>query len=166
MSTTGIETKKFNDLISNKIYQTNSEFNLRLNKIKFKIDIKKLSLFLQTNNPQINYRETVIPIKNIKVFIDFGSILTSDLQIKKINVVLEDLEIKEFKNLSSNFKPSNFNSFINNNILEGRVNSEIEIFLKDNNIFENFIIRGEVNNLKAELANNLIFEKIKFNFFR
>ena len=83
MSTTGIETKKFNDLISNKIYQTNSEFNLRLNKIKFKIDIKKLSLFLQTNNPQINYRETVIPIKNIKVFIDFGSILTSDLQIKK-----------------------------------------------------------------------------------
>ena len=165
LSTTGIETKKFNDLISNKIYQTNSEFNLRLNKIKFKIDIKKLSLFLQTNNPQINYRETVIPIKNIKVFIDFGSILTSDLQIKKINVVLEDLEIKEFKNLSSNFKPSNFNSFINNNILEGRVNSEIEIFLKDNNIFENFIIRGEVNNLKAELANNLIFEKIKFNFF-
>ena len=87
LSTTGIETKKFNDLISNKIYQTNSEFNLRLNKIKFKIDIKKLSLFLQTNNPQINYRETVIPIKNIKVFIDFGSILTSDLQIKKINVI-------------------------------------------------------------------------------
>jgi hypothetical protein len=51
LSTIGIETKKFNSLVSNKINQTNNSINLQLNKIKFKIDIKEMSLFLETIEP-------------------------------------------------------------------------------------------------------------------
>ena len=48
---TGIKTTKFNSFITQKISQNNKEINLSLNIIKFKLDIKKLSLFLETNNP-------------------------------------------------------------------------------------------------------------------
>ncbi len=165
LSTSGIETKRFNSFITNKINQMNIKVSLRLEKIKFKIDLKRLNLFLQTNNPIIEYRESVIPVENIKLFIDFKSILSSEPQIEKINLILKQLDIKELKKISTNFKPSNLNSFINNRITEGQLNSEVEIFLKDKNIFDNFIIKGSVKNVKANFINKLSFKKIKFNFF-
>ena len=67
LSTVGIETSTFNELISKKINQTNNNIKIKLTKIKFKIDIQELSLFLDTSNPQINYRNTTIPSKSIKV---------------------------------------------------------------------------------------------------
>ena len=39
LSTIGIETNKFNNLISKKISQTNNNIDLKLTTIKFKIDI-------------------------------------------------------------------------------------------------------------------------------
>ena len=46
LSTIGIETNRFNDLITKKINQSNNSFNLKLTTIKFKLDIKNISLFL------------------------------------------------------------------------------------------------------------------------
>ena len=56
LSTVGYQTDKFNKIISNKITQENKEISVKLKKIKFKFDIKNLSLFLETNNPKINYQ--------------------------------------------------------------------------------------------------------------
>ena len=73
----------FNNLISQKINSSNKNIKLNINTIKFKLDIKEISLFLETNNPQINYRKTSIPAKNIKVYIDFVSLLRNETKIKK-----------------------------------------------------------------------------------
>ena len=75
LSTIGIKTNKFNKLISYKISQINSNIDLKLNKIIFKLDIKELSLFLETTKSQINYGNIKIPTKNIKVYINFISII-------------------------------------------------------------------------------------------
>jgi hypothetical protein len=66
LSTSGIETNKFNNFITKKATQTKNIY-LDLDKIKFKIDIKEFSLFLETQTPEISYREIVIPVRNIKV---------------------------------------------------------------------------------------------------
>ena len=66
LSSVGIETKHFNNLISQKINSSNKNIKLNINTIKFKLDIKEISLFLETNNPQINYRKTSIPAKILK----------------------------------------------------------------------------------------------------
>ena len=81
LSTTGLETNKFNKLISNKLSQTKN-INLILNTIKFKINPTKLSLFLETQNPKIAYRDTYIPVQNIKVYVDFLSLLSTDQKLK------------------------------------------------------------------------------------
>ena len=74
LSTIGIETNKFNKLIINKVYK-NKSIDLALNTIKFKIDPKKLNLFLETQNPEIIYKEIFLPVRNIKVYINLLSLI-------------------------------------------------------------------------------------------
>ena len=164
LSTIGIDTKKFNNLISKKINENNNNFEIRLISVKFKLDINEISLFLETNNPSINYRGAVIPAKNIKVYVDFFSILKSEAKINKINLTFSQINIEELKNLSAIFKPSNFTSFINNNIKQGKLNSEIEIYLDENNSLDNFIARGSISDLKAKIINDLVFKNTSFTF--
>ena len=74
LSTIGIETKKFNKLISDKASQTKN-INLSLDTIKFKINPKELSLFLETQNPKnylFKHKNTFEKYKVIhKLFVTF-----------------------------------------------------------------------------------------------
>ena len=164
ISTIGIETNKFNKLISEKLAQTKN-INLELNTIRFKLDPKKLSLFLETERPKINYREVLIPAENIKVYLDFISLLKSNLKIKKTNLIIRELDVKQLKKLSVIIKPSNFKSLLNNKVKEGKLISEIEIFLTDKGAIKNFIAKGEVKDLKAEILEDLNFTNTNLNFF-
>ena len=163
--TYGIETNKFNNFISKKINQSNNNINIKLNSIKFKLDIKEISLFLETSKPEIYYRNTIIPTKKIKVYVNFVSIIKSNPKISKINLSLKEIDIQQLKKLSNIIKPSNLKSLINNKIKQGKLISEIEFFLKDNNLLENFIAKGSVSNLKAEITGNLNLKKTNFTFF-
>ena len=71
LTTLGIETNKFNKFISDKASQTKN-IDLELETIKFKIDLKEFSLFLQTQNPKIVYKRIFLPIQNVKVYVDFS----------------------------------------------------------------------------------------------
>ena len=165
LSISGIETNRFNNFISQKINQSNNNFNLRLKTIRFKFDLKQISLFLETKKPIINYRDVAIPVNNIKVYIDFFSLIKSKTKISKINVSLDKIDLKQLKKLSTNFKPSNLTSFINNNLFSGMINSEIEIYPESNSLLDNFIARGSVSDLGAEIVDNLKLEKTSFSFF-
>ncbi len=164
LSTSGIETNKFNKFISKKVSQTKN-INLDLDKIKFKIDLKELSLFLETQTPNVTYREVLIPVRNIKVYIDFLDLIKSKANIKKISIVLEELDIIKIKKLSAIIKPSNFKSILNNKIKKGKLISTIEIFLTDEGKLKNFIAKGTAENLEAELIDDLIIKDVKLSFF-
>ena len=75
LSTTGYETARFNKLITEKIKENNKKFSLELNKIKFKFDLRNMSLFLETSKPNINYQNLKIPVESIKVYLDLVSLL-------------------------------------------------------------------------------------------
>jgi hypothetical protein len=164
LSTIGIETNKFNNLISEKATET-KKINLELDTIKFKINPKELSLFLETQNPKIIYRKISVPVNNIKVYIDFLSLLKSDPKIKKISLVLEELDITQLNKLSGIMKPSNFRSLLNNKIKKGKLISKIEIFLTKDGDFKDFIAKGSVKDLKVELFKDFNFEKANLEFF-
>ena len=164
LSSIGIETDRFNKLISNKVSQSKNIY-LELETIKFKIDLKELSLFLQTQSPKITYRELLIPAENIKVYVDFLSLLKSEPKIKKISLILKELDITQLNKLSAMIKPSNFKSLLNNKIKKGKLISEIDIFLTEQGLLEDFIARGSVKELEAEIFNNFHFKKVNFSFF-
>ena len=164
LSTIGIETNKFNKLISSKAAKTKNIY-LKFETIKFKINPKELNLFLETQNPEITYSDVLIPIQNIKVYINFLSLLKSDLEIKKTSFTLKEIDVAQLSKLSAIVKPSNFKSLLNNKIKEGKLNSEIEIFLTEQGAFKDFIAKGTVKGLKAELFSNLNLTQVNAGFF-
>ena len=164
LSSIGIETNKFNKLISEKVSQTRN-INLELETIKFKLDPKELSLFLETQNPRVNYRDLTIPVQSIKVYVDFLLLFKSDLKVKKINLILQELDITQLNQLSKIFKPSNFKSLLNNAILKGKLISEIEIFLNKDGKLKDFIAKGKVKDLKTKIIPGINLDNTNLSFF-
>ena len=164
LSTVGIETDKFNKIISEKINHS-KKIKLDLKTINFKLDIKQLSLFLEAKKSKINYNNLSIPTQDIKVYLDFISLLKQDLKIKKINLLLVELDFIQLKKLSEFIKPSNFKSFLNNNVTNGNLISEIEFFFDKEGLLNNYIIKGEVKNLNADFFNDIKLSKINLDFF-
>ena len=163
--TSGIKTDKFDSYLTSKINDHNKHLDLNINSIRFKLDYKEISLFLETSDPQITYRNTSIPAKKIKVYVDFLSLLSSSPDIKKINLIFYELKIDQFKNLAKTLKPSNFKSIVHNKILKGTITLSLEIFLGEDNIFENFIARGDIKGLTLNTINKINLENLNFNFF-
>ena len=164
LSSTGVKTDKFNNLITNKITKTKN-IKLQLQALNFKLDLRELSLFIETQNPKINYINQEIPAKNIKIYLDFIPLLKTDLKIKKINIIFNELNISQLNELSKFIKPSNLKSFLNNKIKEAKLISEIELFLNKNGELKNYIFKGKVLDLKADLLNDLILSKTNLSFF-
>ena len=164
LSTIGIETNRFNNLISNKVSQSKNIF-IEFKSIKFKLDPKKLSLFLETQNPKLNYKDIKIPVKNVKVYIDFLSLLLTDPKIEKTTLSFEEIDIVQLNKLSVLIKPSNLKSLINNKIKKGKLISEIEIFLNDSGMLENFIAKGTVKNMDASLIDGINLKNTNLDFF-
>ena len=163
--TSGIKTDKFDSFLTSKINDHNKHLDLNINSIRFKLDYKEISLFLETSDPQITYRNTSIPAKKIKVYVDFLSLLSSSPDIKKINLIFDELKIDQFKNLAKTLKPSNFKSIVHNKISKGTITLNLEIFLGKDNIFENFIARGDIKGVTLNTINKINLENLNFNFF-
>ena len=165
LSTTGIKTEKFNNFISQKIKENNKKIELDLEAIQFKLDLKEASLFLETDKPKIYYRNILIPSNKIKVYLDFLSIIKSEVKIKKVNLSLDQISVNQLKILSKTFKPSNFQSFVKNKLIDGRIDSEIEFYLDKGNTLNNFIARGQVSNLRIGISKDLELKETYFSFF-
>ena len=84
LSTIGVETSKFNNLIVKEIKKKNTKIDIELKKIKIKLDIKKLQLFLSTSSPKIIYQNIKIPITKIKVYTKINKIFAIETNDKKI----------------------------------------------------------------------------------
>ena len=165
LSTIGIETNRFNSILSKKITDSNKNIELSFNTIKFKLDIKEINLFLESIKPEIKYRKHFILAKNLKIYVDFFSLIKSSPKINKIELSLEELDIEKVKKFSPLIKPSNLKNLVTNNIYKGMLNLEIEFYFNQDNKVDNFITRGKVFELSFNIKDNILFENSKFSFF-
>ncbi len=165
LSTTGYETARFNELIAEKIKENNKKINLKLTKIKFKFDLRNMSLFLETLEPNIDYQNLKIPLESIKVYLDLVSLITSKTKIDLIHVNTNEIAIDELKEIVIKTKPSNLSSFISNKVKNGRLKANIEFYFDDKQQIQNYIIRGEVKNMHANFTNKINLKKTNFSFF-
>ena len=165
LSTSGYETSKFNNFISEKIAESNQEVYLKLETIKFKLDIKKINLFLETKNPIVKYKNLNIPVENIKIYLDLVSLIKSNTKIDNVNILFKEIDIEELKKIIIKTKPSTLNSIINNQVVKGKLKTSIELYFDNDFRLDNFIARGKVRNAEAIINKNLTIKDINFNFF-
>ena len=160
LSLIGYETNKFNSLLEKKIISNLPNTKINLDKIKIKINIKNLNFFISTLKPDIQFREYKINLKRIDGYINLKSFLTGKPNLDKINILTNDVEINDIKNIVKYFKPSNFKKFFLNNVDGGKIVLNLDLYLKDNKI-ESYEVNGVVKNLFAKV-HNVDFKKASF----
>ena len=165
LSTIGFKTDKFNKFISDKAIESNKNISLKLEKIKFKFDIKDFNLFLETENPKLIYKDLTIPIQNIKVYLDFYSLIRSKSKIDKINLSSEEINIDQLKKIITKTKPSNLNSLITNKVKNGKLVINLKLYFNDNLEIDNFIAKGKVKEMQGIINNDISLKNTSFNFF-
>ena len=165
LSTLGIETDKFNKFITNKAVENNKSILLKLDKVNFKFDIKDFNLFLETKKPEFTYKNLKIPIQNVRVYLDFYSLIKSKSKVDKINITTEEININQLKKIIIKTKPSNLNSLISNKVKNGKLIINLELYFNDNLEVENFIAKGQVKEMSVVINKDLTAKKASFNFF-
>ena len=78
LSTIGIETNSFNNLIRNKLKNYNEDVDLKFSKAKLLLDIKSLNLKIKLINPKIESKKKEITFYNISSVISLKSYLNND----------------------------------------------------------------------------------------
>jgi len=165
LSTIGFETSKFNNLIIKEIQKKEPNIELQLKKIQIKLDLKKIQLFLSTSNPIIIYQNIKIPITDVEIFSGISKFLYSKFEINQITFKIKKIKIKDIQKIAIRIKPSNFKTYLINNLNEG----ELEKALIDLNFDKDFklidyTVKGSIKKVNAKIKNNFKVMNIGFNF--
>jgi hypothetical protein len=165
LSTIGLETSKFNNLIIKSIEEKYPDVELELEKIKIKLDIKKIQLFLSTNNPKIIYQNTKIPLTEIKIYTKINKFLDSKIEVSQIVFKVEKFKIRDIKKIAIRIKPSNFKTYLLNNLKGGEIEKAF-FNLNTNKDFNvtNYKASGSIKKINAKITSKIRIKDISFNF--
>ena len=165
LSTIGIETSKFNNLVVSAIKKEDPNIKISLDKIKIKFDAKKIQIYLATIEPQIIYHDIKIPIKEINLYFKLISILKSKNEINQAIFNLENFKVKDFQKIATRIKPSNFKTYLLNNLNGGQIEKIlIDIKLGKNLSIKDYKVNGSVKKINIKLLNDLLIQDMSFNF--
>ena len=165
LSTVGLETSKFNNIIISKIKKKEPNIKVSLNKIKIKFDLEKFQLYFTTFKPEIIYQSIIIPIKEISIYSKISSILKSKNEIDQITVSLQNFDIQNIQKLAIRIRPSNFKTYLLNNLKNGKI-EKILITAKldkDLNIVD-YKLNGSIKKINIKISDDLLIQDVNLNF--
>ena len=164
LSTLGFETSNFNEIISKQIKITYPSADIKLKKIKIKLDLRNRNLFLSTDNPSIVYKKTDVPIKKFDIYFDFLDLLKSKIKIKKAIIEIDEFEINEAKSVLVGIKPSNLKTLLLNNFSNGTIKLNLNIDFNENLKIDDFKVSGYIKKGNLLLSKKIKLINTNFNF--
>ena len=165
LSTIGLETSKFNNYVVKEIKKQNPNIQLSLKKIKIKFDIKKIQIDLSTFDPKIVYQEIKIPIKKINIYSKISSIIKSKNEISQVIVSFQSFKTEDLQKLAVRIKPSNFKTYLLNNLNNGKIEKLLINVKLDNNLnITDYRADGSIKKINFKILDNLSIPGVSFNF--
>ena len=165
LSSIGVETSRFNNIIIKEIKKKDPNIKLSLNKIRIKFDIKKIQIYLSTSEPEIIYQGVKIPIKEINLYTKIISILKSKNEINQAIISLENFSVNDIQKLAVRIKPSNFKNYLLNNFTNGEIKKIlVDLKLEDNLKINEYKVNGSLKDVNIKTPNNLLIEDVSLNF--
>ena len=165
LSVYGINTDKLNRIINEKISQRDSDFDIKLNKIKIFQDIGNLKLEAKTKNPIIFYKKKKIELQSISTGLPLLSIFTQETKIENLKFITKKNKIRDLIEFGRGFQNSPQLFILKKIIKSGDISLEAKInFAEDGSISKDYVIDGDLENVKLRLLNKDIIENIRFGF--
>jgi hypothetical protein len=164
LSIIGIKTDKFNNQITSKVREINSNLDLKLNQVNIKLNPLSFTVDLKTLGTDLSYQDNIIQLENLKSQISLKSIFKNEFAISELAISTKSIALKDLIILVKEVK--NYQQlFIANEIIDnGYIVADLKFeFNEVGNIKDNFIIKGLVNNAELTLSNKKV-TKLNFIF--
>ena len=165
LSLIGIETSKFNNIITHEIKKKNPLLLVELKKIQIKFDIKEFQIYLSTYNPLVNYQNINIPIKEINIYSKILPLIKSKIEINQVDLLIENFDINKIQSAASRIKPSNLKTYLLNNLKKGNVTKLFGNINFDNSYkITNYKFSGNFEKVNLQISDSHVVEDLKLNF--
>lgn len=165
LSIIGYETSRFNQLIKEEIKEKEPNIEVFIKKIKIKLDLRKFNLFLTTSEPEIVYQDVKLPILDIKAYFKLLSLLESKPNLHRIILNIDTFKTQDLQKVAIRIKPSNFKSYLLNNVSGGEiVKSNFDLLFDKDFKIKDYKINGKIKKLDAKISKDIIIKDISLNF--
>ena len=165
LSIFGIETNRFNKLISDKIRNIHPEIDVKLKKIKLTIELFELKVLIVTKNPVIEISNKKLNLKKVSTAYNIKSFFKKDFGITNLNFTTDYNEVKNIIKFARAFKDSPQLLIIDKVSKSGKLNINARFKINQKGQIENnYLITGEVKDYSLKLFNNDEIKKINFKF--
>ena len=169
----GIETKKFNNLIKDKISQTNSKIDIELNEVKIILNFDNFTVGIKTSNPNIVFEDKKIKLKKIETNFPIRSFFKKEFTIKNAKIATKENSLKDIIKATRTFRNTPQLYIFDKMVKEGVIIADIDLNFDDNGK----LITGKVGkdldidqaydaakrvgiSLLSEINNDIGFEKV------
>ncbi len=165
LSIYGINTDKFNNLITQKISERNQNLNIKLNKIKIFLNINNLNFELKTKNPEVFFKNKEIKIKSISTDFTLKNLLSKKINLEKVKILTDVNKIQNLIEIARIYKNNPQLFVLSKTVKDGLITIDTKIsFNEDGSIKNDYLVDGNIKDLKIELLNNDMVENINLSF--
>ena len=95
LSIIGIKTDKFNNQITLKIREINSNLDLKLNQVNIKLNPLSFTVDLKTLGTDLSYQDNIIQLENLKSQISLKSIFKNEFAISELVISTKSISLKD-----------------------------------------------------------------------
>ena len=165
LSIYGISTNKFNNLISEKIADKNKDLDINLNEIKIFLNINNFNFELKTNDPKVFFKNKEIKIKSISTDLPLKNFFSKKINFKEIKILTYKNKIKNVIDIVRAYQNSPQLFILSKVVKDGTISIESKIkFNQDGSIKKNYLVDGNIEDLKIKLLNDNLIENLNTSF--
>jgi len=162
----GIETKRFNQAIKEKVSENNNKIKVELNKVKIVLNPVNFTIAVITKNPNIIVENKKINLKKINANLSLGALLKKEFSIKNARITTKENNLKKILDVARIIKNSPQLFILDQMVKDGRISADIDLnFDGKGKLTKNYSIKGSFKDGKIRLINKKNINKINFNFY-
>tara|TARA_B100000902_G_scaffold59510_1_gene66498 strand:+ start:214 stop:2403 length:2190 start_codon:yes stop_codon:yes gene_type:complete len=161
----GIETKRLNEQISNKIKNIDNNLDIELKKIKITLSPFNLKINAKTIGTKLLAKGKVIEIENIKTQISLISFLNNEFSIEDLKISTKSIEIEKLISFTREFYNTPQLYILEKIIKRGHLIADIKInFDKNGKITKDSKLNGFIKDTKIAISKQYKIDQINFIF--
>ena len=151
----GIETDKFDQLIKQKVNESNRYAELEFNKTKIHLNARQLNIFVKLQDPKILIKGNEIKLSKIDLILSLKSLYKIKVILKKAEIGFKKNNISDLTKITNIYLPKFINKKIKKTFKKGIIEGSFKIpFSKDGRFINSYTFNGKILGADIIINNN------------
>ncbi len=157
----GIEIDKFDQLIKQKVNESNRYVELEFNKTKIHLNVRQLNIFVKLQDPKILIKGNEIKLSKIDLILSLKSLYKKKVILKKAEIEFKKNDISDLAKITNIYLPKFINKKIKKTFKKGIIEGSFKIpFSKDGRFINSYTFNGKILDANIIINNNYKFKNL------